>query len=372
MDKVLYYDISSRVPVGSTLSDDIVTEDGVFLMKRGTDVSASVAEKLKKFNKNVHFYFKDGREYQVPGSEKSELSQTDRSLVSIPASDDDRIFAFDSELKEHAREAIQCVFSGDVSKKESVSAAEDLAFNVEKAMKESADTSINLSELKIADEYTYKHSVDVGTIAMLIGRNAGMDDNDLHILSTSGILHDIGKIDVPPEILNKPAKLTDEEFEIMKKHPVYGYERIKSTKIDEDIKLAVLMHHENQDGSGYPLHFDATKLNIYAEILTVSDVYDALATKRPYKAAKRQNEVIEMMMGMYNKFNPDVMRVFLDSVVAYPSGSEITMSNGKTEKKMIVLSQNKGYPLRPIVAEKTSGRVINLMSDPEYLSYIII
>lgn len=372
MDKVLYYDISSRVPVGSTLADDIVTDGGVFLMKRETDGSASVAEKLKNFNKKVHFYFKDGREYHVPDPDESEFSQTDNSPVIIPPSAEDRIFAFDSELKEHAREAIQCVFSGDVSKKESVSAAEDLAFNVEKAMKESEDTSINLNELKIADEYTYKHSVDVGTIAMLIGRNAGMEDNDLHILSTAGILHDIGKIDVPPEILNKPAKLTDEEFSVMKKHPVYGYERIKSTSIDEDIKLAVLMHHENQDGSGYPLHVDSTKLTIYAEILAVSDVYDALATKRPYKEARRQNEVIEMMMGMYNKFNPDVMRVFLDSVVAYPSGSEITMSNGKIEKKMTVISQNKGYPLRPVVAEKTSGRVVNLMDDPEFLSYIII
>ena len=217
---------------------------------------------------------------------------------------------------------------------------------------------------------TFKHSVDVATISMILAKQMKLPDNEIHDIGVSGLLHDIGKTMIPNEILNKPGRLTDDEFNIMKKHSVYGYNMLKDRKdLNNSILMGVLQHHERIDGTGYPLGFDAPKICQFAKILSVADVYDALVTKRPYKDAFSQRDAVEMLMSMTNQLDIGVMRAFMSSMILYPVDSIVQLSNGE---KARVVKNSEYYILRPTVVGVDSGRVYNLGNDLKCASIIIL
>ena len=227
-----------------------------------------------------------------------------------------------------------------------------------------------MEALKTSDEYTFKHSVDVATISMILAKQMKLPDNEIHDIGVSGLLHDIGKTMIPNEILNKPGRLTDDEFNIMKKHSVYGYNMLKDRKdLNNSILMGVLQHHERIDGTGYPLGFDAPKICQFAKILSVADVYDALVTKRPYKDALSQRDAVEMLMSMTNQLDIGVMRAFMSSMILYPVDSIVQLSNGE---KARVVKNSEYYILRPTVVGVDSGRVYNLGNDLKCASIIIL
>ena len=213
-------------------------------------------------------------------------------------------------------------------------------------------------------------AVDVATISMILAKQMKLPDNEIHDIGVSGLLHDIGKTMIPNEILNKPGRLTDDEFNIMKKHSVYGYNMLKDRKdLNNSILMGVLQHHERIDGTGYPLGFDAPKICQFAKILSVADVYDALVTKRPYKDALSQRDAVEMLMSMTNQLDIGVMRAFMSSMILYPVDSIVQLSNGE---KARVVKNSEYYILRPTVVGVDSGRVYNLGNDLKCASIIIL
>lgn len=144
--------------------------------------------------------------------------------------------------------------------------------------------SLDLTDLRCFDGYTYAHSVNVAVLACIIGFGLKMNEASLEQLVMAGLLHDLGKLVIPPEILNKPARLTNDEYEVMKQHATLSYEMIKERwDISAQVKAAVLYHHENVDGSGYPQGIYGDNMTIFTKILHVADVYDALVSRRPYK-----------------------------------------------------------------------------------------
>ena len=143
---------------------------------------------------------------------------------------------------------------------------------------------LNLIELKEYDEYTYTHSVNVAMLSILFGRQLGWKDEILKNLGIGAMLHDMGKIFVPIEIINKNGKLTEKEYEIVKKHTLYGYEIIKSqSTYGETIRRIPLLHHENYDGTGYPLGLKGEKMDIMTQVVAIADFFDAVVSKRSYK-----------------------------------------------------------------------------------------
>lgn len=232
------------------------------------------------------------------------------------------------------------------------------------------EIGINLSKLKVSDEYTYKHSVDVGVMSATLAKHLGFDDSFIKDIAVAGLLHDLGKERVPTEILNKPAKLTDEEFSIMKLHPVHGYSILRDSKdLSEEIRRGILNHHENIDGSGYPRGLKDVEIGDMGKIIAITDVFDALVTARPYKAAKTPSQAIEIMFTMFTKFDVDYFRGFLDIINAYPNGSLIKLSNGELAT---VLKQNRSYPLRPVIQLDETGQIVDMANDQEYLCVTIV
>lgn len=229
---------------------------------------------------------------------------------------------------------------------------------------------LDLIDLRSYDDYTYRHSVNVAVIATVIGMNMQLSVNKLEELSMAAILHDIGKRKVPSEIINKPGKLTPEEFEQVRKHSEYGYEMIKQRiDISAKVKVGILSHHENEDGSGYPRGLKGEEIHLYGKIIHVADVFDALTAKRPYKKAFARSEAVEYLMGGCDRlFDEQVVRTFMKSVAIYPKGTQVKLSDGRNA----IVVETTTNSLRPKVRLMDDGTDVDLSSLYDHRNITII
>lgn len=179
------------------------------------------------------------------------------------------------------------------------------------------DLMINMKDLKTFDEYTYKHSVNVTVISMIIGTSLKLSYKEMFNLGRAALLHDIGKMFVSKEILNKPGKLDTSEMEIMKNHSQFGYKYLKKRYGFSTLTYnGVLDHHEKYDGTGYPDGISADQINLLANVVSIADVYDALTSDRPYKKPMCPNDAFEYILGNADKmFRFDIVNIFSKVIV---------------------------------------------------------
>ncbi|SDB34994.1 HD-GYP domain, c-di-GMP phosphodiesterase class II (or its inactivated variant) [Pseudobutyrivibrio sp. YE44] len=343
----------SDLPKGCITETDIYTDRGVLLCPKMTIMDSKMLEALSQYKGRIHVIVS----YTQPET-TDETPEEDKSVT------------FEDSFKKYAEESLTSIFNNVDDVDSLTSGAKEIGEEVFSIIDDSKDLFINLSKLKVSDEYTYKHSVDVGTMAAVLAKALGESKDFVHDVTISGLLHDVGKEKIPAEVINKPARLTPEEFDIIKTHPVHGYRLLSESKdITEDMRQGILNHHENVDGTGYPRGLLGDRIGKMGQILSIVDVYDALVTKRSYKEAKTPGQAIEIMFTMSNKFNMDYFKSFLSVINAFPNGSEVLLSSGE---KAIVMRQNKSYPLRPVIKLVNTGQIVNLASDPAFLSTVIM
>ena len=196
----------------------------------------------------------------------------------------------------------------------------------------------------------------------------GMESDELHSLVFAGLLHDLGKLDIPSYIRNKAERLTREEFQIMKTHSELSYELIKErTDISAHVKNAVRSHHENVDGSGYPDGILGESQSIFTKIIHVVDVFDALVSRTPYKTPYSPQEAIEYLMGGCGLlFDQEVVMTLIKFVPMYPKGTDVELSDGRGG----IIVENTGiHNLRPVV-RLYDGSLLDL-AEPEYFNMTI-
>jgi len=217
-----------------------------------------------------------------------------------------------------------------------------------------------LAEVRDVDQYTYSHCVNVAFYAMLAAKWLKLSDTEIQIAIQSGLLHDIGKAKVPNEILCKKALLTKEEFDVMKKHTIFGYEMVKDIdEIDMDIKNAILLHHERIDGSGYPFQANMDATNLYSRIIAVADVFDAMTSERVYKKRSTPFEAFEMFSTTGSiMFDPKIIRTFINNLSAYLTGVEVLLNNGEVGEIVYIPLQNPAFPV-----VKASSEYLDLSRD---------
>lgn len=205
-----------------------------------------------------------------------------------------------------------------------------------------------ICKLKMYDEYTYTHSINVAVLAVILGKRLGLERDKLRLLGMAGVFHDVGKALVPDEILNKPGKLSDSEMEIMRTHPAEGYKILKVQKsVPEVVLRAALEHHERYDGRGYPRGIKGEKIHLMSRIISVVDVYDALTSKRVYKDPLPPSKVLGMMyQWRLSDFQPNIVEHFIKSLGVYPVGSFVRLSSGEHG---VVTVLNASMPLKPVV-----------------------
>ena len=206
---------------------------------------------------------------------------------------------------------------------------------------------VSLARLKTKDDYSYMHSVAVCALMVALAQQMGMDEASCRDAGMAGLLHDLGKAAIPQEILNKPGKLTEAEFAVVRTHPQLGWQLLHDGQGAPQAALDVcLHHHERMDGSGYPQRLPAGGLSLLARMGAVCDVYDAITSNRPYKAGWDPAQSIAHMASWTGHFDADVFRSFVRSLGIYPNGSLVRLASGRLA---VVMSQHSSQLSAPLV-----------------------
>lgn len=236
------------------------------------------------------------------------------------------------------------------------------------SLEEDEHALVNIINLKSYDDYTYHHSISVAVLSIATAQHMGFDRQAVRRLAKCAMMHDIGKTSVPVEIINKPGKLTESEFDVVKKHSPDGYHFLSDKIIgDEEIWDGVLFHHERMDGHGYPRGLRSNDIPLWSKILSVADVYDALTSNRPYRQPMQPAEALEYIMGgVGTAFDYDVVSSFIRKLELYPLGSKIKLSNGRT-----AVIYNNENTMRPVVRLLPTGEILDLHRDRSTFNLII-
>lgn len=223
--------------------------------------------------------------------------------------------------------------------------------------------------IRCIDTSTYAHSMNVAILSRLMGRWLHYSKEDVDILTLCGLFHDIGKSRIPRSVLMKPARLTAEEYSVMKKHSLYGYELLKPLSLDSRIKRVALMHHERSDGSGYPLGLQTADIDPFSIIVSIADVYDAMTTDRVYREAICPFEVIETFeQEGFSKYNKHYTMVFLNHIVDTYMNYHVRLNDGSLGQ---IVLKNKKDLARPTLY-LSSKEYLDLAMHPElYIKEII-
>lgn len=238
------------------------------------------------------------------------------------------------ELRLEAVRKIKDLFidieAGADSVDNSMSAMSLIVEDIVNELVDSKNIMVNMVDIKLFDDYTFFHSVNVAILSIIVGISLDLNKEELANLGMGALLHDVGKVFIHKDCLNKQGKLTDDEFEQMKRHPVEGYRYIrKNFDIPLQACLGVLHHHEKYDGTGYPHQKAGKDISLFGRIIAIADVYDAITSDRPYRRGILPSKAMEYIMGGSSyHFDYELISIFISKVAAYPLGTCVKLSNG--------------------------------------------
>lgn len=364
-----YFVRTRSLEEGMMISQNIKDRMDRVLIAKGTILNDYLIDSLKKLGLGG-VYIQEGEEdIAVQKTEEQiPVCAAARNNISKYREEDPAKVTLTESVKKRISEGIQYLYNNSDSANFSTT-TNNITNNLMKAINDNAAIAVDINALKTSDEYTFKHSVDVATMSMVIAKKQGLKQDDIYNIGISGLLHDMGKSKIPLEILNKPDRLNDEEFAVMKQHTVYGYQILKEkNEFSTAISLAVLQHHEKMNGKGYPLGVTSERISPYAKILSVADVYDALVTERPYKKPMSQRTAVEIIMSMTDELDITAMKSFLASVILYPVDTTVKLSNGEDAR---VVKNNPESVLRPTVVSLSTGAVYDLANDMDCANIVI-
>ena len=217
---------------------------------------------------------------------------------------------------------------------------------------------IDMVRFKEHDYCTFIHSVNVAILATLTARELGYKGRCLRYLTMGAILHDLGKLKIPSEILNKSEPLTESELNLIKQHPIEGEAMLRNADVLPSILRIVRQHHERWDGKGYPDGLSGINIHLDAQIVAVADVYDALTADRPYRKALPPYHALEIILATGKDFNPKVVEAFRKSLNLYPEDTIVTLNTGEIG---LVVAVPTSFPTRPLVRLlfDSNGRYLN-------------
>ena len=362
-----YFVATRRLQEGMKIDQSIIDGTNRVLIARGAILDDFMINGLRKLGVSG-VYIREGEEEVMESSADEEVTLDTLEKIEKLKVEDRTSVNISESVRARVAEGVSYLYSNTDSA-QLASTTKDITDDLMKAIDENDAIAVDISALKVSDEYTFKHSVDVATMSMIVAKKLGMSHDEIYDIGIAGLLHDIGKSKIPNEILNKPGRLTDEEFEIMKQHSVFGYRILQEKEdIKESIKLAVLQHHEKINANGYPMGVGAAQITPFAKILSVVDIYDALVTERPYKAGFSPRDAVEMLMAMTAELDIVSLRGFLGSVILYPVGTTVQLSNG--ERARVVENYEEAI-LRPKVVGLKTGKIYDLAFDLSCANIII-
>ncbi|MDF2713749.1 MAG: histidine kinase [Paenibacillus sp.] len=346
---------------GMRLAKKVFNEEGLVLLADHVELSQGMIQRLGQYG-IAHLYIEDPR--------------TDDVIVRDPISEETRRLAMGT-IRSHfkrimmdsaPRRAVNQPFMGKAFKEALTMIIDDLSQN--------PSAMIMLTDISVTDHYLYQHSLHVCIYATMLGLSGGYSQNDLAVLGLGALLHDIGKTKIPLDILQKPGKLLESEFEAMKRHAEFGYKLLKD---EPNIPLlsahCALQHHERMDGSGYPRGIRGTEIHDFAKWIGLVDSYDAMTSNRAYRKAMLPHQAMEVLFtGVDSLYEKSKVEHFRDKVAIYPLGATLTLNTGETG---VVVDVNSQSPQRPVVRilEDTDGQSLKEPYEidmSKHLSLVVI
>ena len=356
-----------NVTEGMVLAKDVATtsaRDYKTLLMKGTIITTDMISLLKgKGIKNITIKGERALEHEMENHSESDLGEETAEVIKnqhIGRALDElsNIFEHNGEIRQLSQKAIKQVDS----------IADDILVDIGN---DSTYLGNQMIALQNYDDYTYKHCLRVAMLSTGIANELHLSHDDIKEVILAALLHDIGKSNIDHEIIVKPGRLTDEEFDKIKKHPYIGYHILKqSGGYSANVLSGVLFHQEKFDGTGYPTGLAGKKIPLVARILTVADVFDALTSNRPYRRPWSVAETEEYMLGGCGvHFDYDVTAAFLRSFNPYPVGTMVSLSDGRHG----VVVKNNSNVLRPIIRihGEGVGEEVDLGNDFRFLSLMI-
>lgn len=320
---------------GMVLAEDL-TLNGLTLVTKETALNISMIKKILEFYPadTIHIYTYD-EESIAPSPEslrQQSLIQTENVLNSFS----NNIDSFLNSIEKNSEP--------DLTEIRTMS--KEILDN----LKDYGSILINITNSRNIDEYLIRHCVNVALLSSMLGKWLNLPNKDLTLLTYTAFLHDIGKTKVNPSILNKSSKLTKSEFEEIKKHPVYSYDLVKNIPyLDKSVSLGVLMHHERIDGSGYPLGLKEDKISIFAKIVAIADMFDAMTSDKVYSKKQNPFKVLEIMqhdcMGLLDY---NYLTTFIKQMANYYTGEMVKLNDGSLGKIIKIDINNISRPLLSI------------------------
>lgn len=341
----------SQLKPGMKLAKDVILPDGRLLLLAGFVIKPIYLRKLEAF-KVEKVYIEEG-----PFEPLEEFVE--------------------ERLYNHAVSTIKNIFTMTKRDRDTdINAVRDTVSDIMQKVIENETVMLQLTGIKDIDDYTFLHSVDVCIYSIILGKKLGYGHEPLMTLGMGAILHDIGKCKVPLDILQKPDKLTDEEFHQMKMHTVYGCEIIKNSyRMGTKVANIAFQHHEKWDGSGYPMGISANAIDPLARIVALTDVYDALTSDRVYKKRELPHiaaEYIKHNAGLL--FDPFIVDLFLSSIAVYGEGTLVLLNTGEVgsiissgsvsgERQKISVFANKSGPpvLQPYIVDLNKAKNVEIV-----------
>lgn len=324
---------------GQIVAQNVYTRNGQLILSKDSCLTRQMIARLKYYEIPSIFVL----EGEIPEStqESMELQKKieQSHMAKMLASSEFKIF---QETYSHNIKVLEQNFNDIILKNTSVNELSLITDTITLFEQNPSAYSLlgMLHIMKQIDDSTYAHSMNVAILCRLIGVWMNFTKEDLDTLTMAGLLHDIGKCQIPDDILLKPAKLTNQEYEFIKMHPQFGYNVLQNQSIDPRVKAATLKHHERYDGSGYPSKLSGTEIDDFTSIVSIADVYDAMTATRCYRQSLCPFEVIAIFEAEgLNKYNPKFIYSFLERIVSSYVNSEVLLSNNQKGRIVLVNKQ---------------------------------
>lgn len=253
-----------------------------------------------------------------------------------------------SNTLNQSKKAVMSMF-GDarLGKAVNTKGVDKLVSQISKSVNKDASIILNIARLKSKDEYTFLHSVSVCALMINFARNLGLNEQTTKAMGVAGMLHDIGKMSIPGEILNKPARLNDQEMDVVRNHPMRGHEILSLSGINEPMALDVCMHHhEKIDGTGYPKRINGDEISLASRMAAICDVYDAITSQRAYNQPFSASEALAQMIKWKGHFDQLLLKSFIESLGIWPVGAAVRLSN---DMLAIVIGEDPQDYTKPVV-----------------------
>ncbi|SDQ28154.1 HD-GYP domain-containing protein [Virgibacillus salinus] len=324
---------TKSIQPGTTLAQTIYNDNGQVLIQKGLGLTERVIRRLINLG-ITYVYIKD------------EL--TDDIHIESPISEKLRMEASNTIKETFSKMRQDGYMNNSHILNKQGKKLTDIVQQIMEEIQNNSDTVSLLADIFVTDDYIFQHSINVTIYSIAIGIELGLSKKELSEIGTGAMLHDVGKVFIDQDILQKPDKLDSDEFEIIKSHTQLGYDFLRK-QLDLPLLVAhcAYQHHERLDGSGYPRGIEGDQLHKYAKLIGVADVFDAVTSNRVYRDAKLPHEGLEVLYaGAIKLFDKEIVEAFKKSVAVYPNGLTVKLSDGRNG---IVSQQNNHLCDRPII-----------------------